>query len=987
MRLELSLLFAAGVIYLIILFLLAYATERGWVPARISRHPAVSTLALGVYASSWSFNGSVGFAKVEGYRFLAIYLGVTLACLLTPVIWQRVLGLTREYQLASLADLFVFRYRGPAVGALVTLFMLAGSVPYLALEIRAITESVSVIAYGTRPAAIALGFCAMVTLFAILFGARHPAQRDRHQGLVVAIAFESIIKLVALLSVGAFAVFGVFDGFGDMNRWITAHPEALLALQRPVKDAPWGTLLLLSFAAAFLLPRQFHIAFAESPGPRSLRASSWGLPAYLLLLNLPVVPILLAGTALKPDANPEYYVLGITLAGTSNLLSGLAFVGGLSAASGTVILTTLSLASMSLNHLLLPLRPPKQDRAGAGPSDFYGWLLWARRGLIVAIILSGLGCFLLLDKRLGLAELGLVSFAAVAQFLPGLVGVLFWSRATRGGFIAGLCGGIVIWATLLALPVLVPQTFGGSLSSLRELLGLHEDPWSLSTLVSLSVNGLLFVFVSTIWPAASEATERDAEVHRAGGVVTAGSPTEFRARLESVLGADAAQAEVQRALGDLTMRLDERRPAELLLLRERIERNLSGLMGPVLARMVVDDSLRMDQSARTALAEQLRVLEQRLREARVPLQGAALELEAFRRYFRQILEDLPQGVCALGPDTDIVIWNQALERLTGVAEGDAVGRELSGLPTPWGELLGGFAAADTATSQERRIRIGKVERVLQLYRSRLKVASKTGGQLASHLAGGQVILVEDLTDSKLLQAQVAHQDRLASIGRLAAGVAHEIGNPLTGIACVAQNLPFDMDPAVVGERAEQIVEQTRRIDRIVRSLVSFSHAGVGDGARDEPSSNAPFAVSDAVEEAMHLVRLNRQARGVESINLCSPELRVDGDRNKLIQVFVNLLSNAYDASHEGASVKVSASTNTGRVLIHVTDRGTGIPDGLKERIFEPFFTTKRVGEGTGLGLSVVYSIVREHGGSVEIESSEGVGTTVTVVLPMAAAAA
>src|SRR5688572_14430422 len=270
MRLELGLLFAAGVGYLVVLFLLAYATERGLIPARLARHPAISTLALGVYASSWSFNGSVGFAKLEGYRFLAIYLGVTLACALTPVIWQRVLSLTREYQLTSLADLFVFRYRGSLVGVLVTLFMLAGSVPYLALEIRAITESVSVLAYGTKPVFIALGFCAMVALFAILFGARHPAQRDRHQGLVVAIAFESVVKLIALLAVGAFAVFGVFDGLGDMNRWVAQHPEALEALQKPVRDAPWGTLLLLSFAAAFLLPRQFHVAFAESPGPRAL---------------------------------------------------------------------------------------------------------------------------------------------------------------------------------------------------------------------------------------------------------------------------------------------------------------------------------------------------------------------------------------------------------------------------------------------------------------------------------------------------------------------------------------------------------------------------------------------------------------------------------------------------------------------------------------------------------------------------------------------
>jgi signal transduction histidine kinase len=514
---------------------------------------------------------------------------------------------------------------------------------------------------------------------------------------------------------------------------------------------------------------------------------------------------------------------------------------------------------------------------------------------------------------------------------------------------------------------------------------MPKDPWSLSTLLSLALNGVLFVGVSTLWPGAPAAAERESRLPGAGRLVAAASPSEFRTRLESFLGEDAAAAEVQRALSDLTMPLDERRPAELLLLRDRIERNLSGLMGPMLARMVVSDSLRMDHSARTALADQLRILELRLRDARGQLPGAALELEAFRGYFRQILEDLPQGVCALGPDTDVVIWNRALARLTGVAAREAEGLALTSLPAPWGDLLGGFATADTESSQERRVQTGGGERILQLFRSRLEAAAKPAAELASHLSGGQVILVEDLTEARSLQAQVAHQDRLASIGRLAAGVAHEIGNPLTGIACVAQNLPFDMDAKVVEERAELIVEQTRRIDRIVRTLIGFSHSGTAPVSSAEPPVTAPFAVRDAVEEAMNLVRMSRQARGVTSVNLCGDGLLVEGDRNKLIQVFVNLLTNACDASSAGARVEVSAQVEDGSTRIAVADAGAGIPESVRDRIFEPFFTTKLAGEGTGLGLSLVYSIVREHRGTVEVNSTEGRGTTVTVVLPRAEA--
>src|SRR5258708_25172186 len=242
----------------------------------------------------------------------------------------------------------------------------------------------------------------------------------------------------------------------------------------------------------------------------------------------------------------------------------MAFVGGLAAASGTVIVTTLALASMSLNHLLLPLRPPRQAR------DLYRSLLWARRALIAGIILSGFAFFLLLEKRLGLAELGLVSFVAVAQFLPGLVGVLFWPRASRAGFVAGLCAGIVVWTATLAVPLLCGANLTEATLSVSQRLGIPPtDPWFYSTFLSLSLNALLFVAGSVFAPDSSE-SEIEAPVLLGG----ASSPSDFQSRLMPILGG-AAEVEVQRALGDLMMRLDERPPLELRLLRHRIQRDPS----------------------------------------------------------------------------------------------------------------------------------------------------------------------------------------------------------------------------------------------------------------------------------------------------------------------------------------------------------------------------------------------------------------------------
>ncbi len=177
MILDLPVLFGAAVAYLSLLFLIAYATDRGKLPDRLVRHPVVYVLSLGVYATSWSYYGSVGFAAEQGYQFLTIYLGVTLAFVLTPVLLQPILRLTREYQLTSLADLFAFRYRSQVAGILVTLFMLFGTLPYIALQIRAVTESLRVLTQEATPQVLALGFCLTLILFATLFGARHISPR------------------------------------------------------------------------------------------------------------------------------------------------------------------------------------------------------------------------------------------------------------------------------------------------------------------------------------------------------------------------------------------------------------------------------------------------------------------------------------------------------------------------------------------------------------------------------------------------------------------------------------------------------------------------------------------------------------------------------------------------------------------------------------------------------------------------------------------
>lgn len=981
MTFELSHLFLVTVAYLLLLFLIAYLAERGVIPARFIRHPATYALSLGVYATSWTYYGSVGFAQSHGYNFLTIYLGVTLTFLLAPVLLSPILRLTRDYQLTSLADVFAFRYHSQAAGALVTVFMLLGALPYISLQIRAVTESVQVLTQEATPTVLALGFCVTLTLFAILFGARHISPREKHEGLVAAIAFESAVKLVALLSVGLFALFGVFGGPAELNEWIARHPEALRALYEPVREGPWSTLILLSFAAAFLLPRQFHMAFTENIEERSLPVASWAFPLFLLLLNLPIPLVLWAGQELQPGTSADYFVLGITLSQGSAWLPTLAFIGGVSAASAMMIVATLALAAMCMNHLILPA---SFQREHWPYTNLYRRLLWGRRALIVVIVSAGYGFYLLQEHSQGLVQIGLISFVAVAQFLPGIVGLLYWPRATRTGFIAGLLGGFLVWTLALILPILENSGFVQTGFNFQAWMGAaDQDPWAFSTFWSLAVNSLLFVGLSLITQPSAEEQEAALACCRdhltpPRGVVSAVSAEQFKEQLARIVGAETAEKEVRQALKDLQMSDQEQRPSELRRLRERIERNLSGLMGPVLARMIVDERLQMDSTAQTALADTVRFIEERLEASQTRLQGLAAELDALRRYHRQILHELPLGVCSLGPDHEIVIWNHAMEVLSGLDSQYAIGTPLERLPEPWSGLLKGF----TRTRDEHLYKVQAVikgrTRWFNLHKAAIEDVGSRG---ADNQKGGMVILVEDLTDLQTLEAELAHSDRLASIGRLAAGVAHEIGNPLTGIDSLAQNLKYETDPEIIRQSIEQILTQTHRISDIVQSLISFSHAG---SRTDRPV--AVFRLHDCVAEAIRLVQLSHAGKQLKYANDVPDDLEIKGDRQRLLQVFVNLLNNARDASRPGDTIEVHATTGETQVEILVIDQGTGIPEELLDRVFDPFFTTKQPGEGTGLGLPLVYNIIQDHAGTISVESSPGLGTCVTLQLPLASKA-
>jgi len=970
MQIDLAWLFAIAIAYLAILFLIAYATDAGWLPEKLVSHPLIYALSLGVYATSWTYYGSVGLANNSGYAFLTVYLGVTAAFILGPHILKPLLRLCREYQLTSIADLLAFRYGGRRTGLVVTLFMLIGILPYISLQIRAVTESVQILSQQVPPDVLALVFCLLITVFAVLFGARHLSPREKHRGLVVAIAFESAIKLVALLVAGVFVVTQVFDSPVAMNEWANAQQDALQQLYEPSSSGLWSTLLLLAFCAAFLLPRQYHMTFVENEKPEHLNTAYWLFPLYLLLLNLPIIPILFAGRFLELDIAPDFYVLGMSIQMNNTWLASLIFLGGLSAASAMMIVTTLALSYMCLNYLLLPT-----SLAGNQSSDFYQRILWSKRLIIALIIAAGYGFYIVIESNAGLASLGLISFVAAAQLLPGVIGLLFWPRATQVGFLAGLGGGAVVWFLLLIWPLLHPET------QLIELIPVDTDIWTLSTFCTLTTNSFLFVAGSLLSkPTLDEQSATQAAMEQSSFALsqpyTARSVNHYLYAMQEALGNKVARQEIDTALAETGVDENETRQAELRVLHERLERNLTGLLGPATARTILRPgsiSFKSDSSE----TPDARLLEMRLESSREQMRGMTKQLDDLRRYLRDVLLQMPLGVCSIAADGTVFLWNSTMETYTGIKESAARNRSPVQLPKPWNELLKGFAESDE--THRFRCHIAHEGRTVtfNLHKADVGDGNEDG-------SAGQVILMEDRTDLDTLESELAHSERLASVGRLAAGVAHEIGNPLTGIASIAQNLQHDAqqhnaadNDESVDEQAHDILNQVDRINTIVRSLLSFSHA-----EEFAAPSFQPVDLTSTVGDSLRLVRLSPEIRHID-FNIDMPDqLVVQGDANQLAQVLMNLINNACDATGPSGTINIVGKDTELGAAIDVCDNGGGIDPAIREQVFEPFFTTKEVGRGTGLGLSLVYSIVTNHGGKVRIaDNPNAQGTCIRVTIP------
>lgn len=516
---------ASFLLYLCGLFWIAYRADRrahrskSW-----AKHPAVYALSLAVFCTAWTFYGSVGRAATQGLSFLPVYLGPTILAPIWILILRKIILISKSQRINSVADFISSRYaKSTSLGMLAAFITVVGIIPYISIQLKAIVTSFRILAptsvfnqeaSGPFYSDPAFDITIILALFAILFGTRSLDPNERHEGIVTAIAFESLVKLMAFLIVGGFVCFGLFNGLGDLFEQGRLRPDVqrILTFEGVGLDAwEWFWLNVLSMLAILFLPRQFHTAVVENYDRRHLYTAAWLFPLYLLLINVFVLPIAIAGLIYfdGQSIEPDFFVLELPLKTGQEALALFVGLGGFSAATGMVVVAVLALSIIIGNNLVLPLIVRKEVRTELD-TRLPRRLLTIRRLSIVGVLLLAYGYFQLVGTNYSIVSTGLISFLAVAQFAPAVIGGLYWRRANQWGAFAGLISGFLLWGYTLSLPTLMEA---GLLSS----NWMESGPWGIEWLRpnallgfetgsllsraafwSLTVNTLSFVGVSLI---------------------------------------------------------------------------------------------------------------------------------------------------------------------------------------------------------------------------------------------------------------------------------------------------------------------------------------------------------------------------------------------------------------------------------------------------------------------------------------------------------
>jgi hypothetical protein len=905
----------ASFAYVGLLFGIAYyGDKRADAGRSIIANPYIYALSLAVYCTSWTFYGSVGRAATSGIGFLPIYLGPTLMAALWWYVMLKIIRISKANRITSIADFIASRYgKSQTLGGLVTVIAVIGIVPYIALQLKAISTSFSIILqypevvmpadkhgaplfFGDNTFYIAM----LLAAFTILFGTRHLDATERHEGLVAAVAFESLVKLLAFIAVGLFVTFGMYHGFADIFDRAAATPQVntLLIFSGEVGNyTTWASLTFLSMLAIMFLPRQFQVAVVENVDERHLNKAIWLFPLYLLAINVFVLPIALGGLMhfSGGSVDADTFVLTLPMSEQQPWLALFAFIGGLSAATGMVIVETIALSTMVCNDLVMPALLRMKWLRLNERLDLSGLLLGIRRGAIVVILVLGYLYFALAGEAYALVSIGLISFSAVAQFAPAIIGGIYWKGGTRLGAICGLAAGFVVWAYTLLLPsfaksgwlpisFLTQGVLGIDLLRPQQLFGLSGfDDITHCLFWSMLANIGCYIGISLLWrPGATEHSQATLFVDALKHTSAATGSKFWRG---------SASVEDLRAL-------------------------LGRFLGPDRAR------------------------------------------EAFTAYARNHRAESIQAATA---NPDLVHYAESL--LAGTI-GSASARIMI-----------------ASVVEEEPLDIDEVMQIID-EASQVLAYSRQLEQKSREL------------ESATNELRSANQ-RLQELDRLKddfiSTVTHELRTPLTSIRAFSEILNDNPDLDSVQRRKFLgiVIKESERLTRLINQVLDLAKIESGNAEWHTSEIDMREVIEDSVSATSQLFKENN----VElETHLPAAVPLIAADRDRLMQVMLNLLSNAAKfCNPQHGRVNISLAQLYDCLQVDVQDNGSGISEADQKVIFDKF---RQVGDtltakpkGTGLGLPICRQIINHFGGRLWVSSQPGAGATFSFTIPLAAGGA
>ncbi|QPC86756.1 response regulator [Mesorhizobium sp. NBSH29] len=1010
-----------AIAYVTLLFGIASFGDR-WANSRGpgKPRPYIYSLSLAIYCTSWTFFGSVGLASERGIEFIAIYIGPVLVFVFGFPLLRRIVRLAKAEKITSIADFLGARYgKSFGVGLIATLIAIVGAVPYIALQLKAISGSVSLMVehYNGAPPSfdpfvsdISLIVAMLLALFAVLFGTRHADATEHQDGLILAVAVESVVKLAAFMMVGLLVTFFMFGNPAELVGMLAASDRVDAALAHRTSLGTWLVMTGLSGFAIIMLPRQFYVMIVENRNESELRKATWVFPLYLVLINLFVLPIALAGAAIVGDrTSADLYVLSLPLFAGHDFLAMTAFIGGLSAATAMVIVASVALSIMISNDLVIPLFVRRLlANQGRETEDWSTLILNIRRAAIFIILFVAFLYYRESTNNARLASIGLMSFAAIAQLAPAFLGGLIWRGANARGAILGMGAGIAVWAYTLLLPslaapntdILVHGLFGLGALRPQALFGTIAEPLNHGVMWSLSINAVFFALGSL--SRASVPLER---IQAAIFVPPDTSPMPSLRRFRTAVTINDLKDTLSRYLGvERTERsfqsfqeqegdvLGGSMPASMAVIRFS-EQLLASAVGSSSARLILSLLFKRHDSASKDAFRLLDDATEALQHNRDLLQIALDQMEqgitVFDRDFRltcwnrqyRVLFDLPDSMGQIGVSLDRILRHLTDREEIAPESRVATINRFAQFGSPWqmelkasGRILelrtnpmpdGGIVATYADITQ-------RVEADLALKRANETLEQRVERRTAELMQ----------VNEELAQAQMLAEEANLGKTRFLAAAGHDILQPLNAARLYCSSLIERAGKAGVTDAATSIESSLESVETILGAVLDISRLDAGAMKPEETAFRLDELLRQICTDFLPLAA----AKNLELVIVPS-SLTVHTDRNLFRRLVQNLVSNAIKYTRTG-KVLIGVRRRGALAELQVFDTGIGIADDEVSTVFREFIRLDdgvREAQGLGLGLSIVDRIARVLRLEIQIQSRRHNGTRFSVMVPVAEA--